>query len=122
MLAEFRDFLQKFNVLPVAIALVLALAFQPMIDATVALIMAIIGRVLGMEAAKDGTYSFSNWNPSGFPVGDLINAVISFVLVAFVVFMIIKAIKRTGANTDAAPTPEATLLTEIRDLLKTQAR
>lgn len=123
MLAEFRDFLQKYNVLPIAIGLVLALAFAPLVTSVVNLVLSIIGRVLGMEPDPEtGAYTFSNWDPGGFPVGDVINATITFVLIAWVVFMIIKALQRAGADADAAPTPEATLLGEIRDLLQQQSR
>ena len=123
MFAEFREFLQKYNVLPIAIGLVLALAFAPLVTSVVNLVLSIIGRVLGMDPDPDtGAYTFSNWDPGGFPVGDVINALITFILMAWVVFMIIKALKRAGAGTDAAPTPEATLLTEIRDLLQQQNR
>ena len=123
MLTEFRDFLQKYNVLPIAIGLVLALAFAPLVTSVVNLVLSIIGRVLGMDPDPDtGAYTFSNWDPGGFPVGDVTNALITFILMAWVVFMIIKALQRAGADTDAAPTPEATLLTEIRDLLQQQSR
>lgn len=123
MFTEFRDFLQKYNVLPVAIGLVLALAFAPLVDSVVGLVLSIIGRVLGMDPDPDtGAYSFSNWDPGGFPVGDVINALITFILIAWVVFMIIKALQRAGAETDAGASAEAALLGEIRDLLQQQNR
>ncbi len=123
MLSDFRKFLQQFNVIPIAVGLVLALAFAPVVDATVGLIMSIVGRVLGLEPDENGVYSFANWNPGGFPVGDLINAIISFVLIAFVVYLIIKALAKAGAQTDAdaGPSDEAVLLAEIRDQLRTRS-
>ncbi len=119
MLKEFREFLEKFNVIPIAVGLVLALAFQPMVNSVVGLVLSIVGRVFGMEPdAETGAYTFSNWNPGGLPVGDVINALITFIMIAFVVFMIIKSLARAGAKTDAAATPDQQLLTEIRDLLQ----
>ena len=121
MLREFREFLEKFNVLPIAVGLVLALAFAPMVTAVVNLILSIIARVLGMEPNPDtGAYEFANWDPGGLPFGDVINAIITFVMIAFVVFLLIRALARAGAQTEAGPTADTPLLTEIRDLLRTR--
>lgn len=122
-MSEFKAFLEKFNVIPIAIGLVLALAFQPMVDSVVGLILAIVAKIFGMQPNPDtGAYTISNWQPAGLPVGDVFNAIITFVLIAWVVFMIVKGLQRAGARTDAAATPDQKLLTEIRDLLQTQNR
>ncbi|MDH3293341.1 MAG: MscL family protein [Acidimicrobiia bacterium] len=119
MLREFREFLEKFNVIPIAVGLVLALAFQPMVNSVVGLVLSIVGRVFGMDPDPDtGAYTFADWNPGGFPVGDVINALITFIMIAFVVFMIVRSLARAGAKTEAAATPDQALLTEIRDLLR----
>ncbi len=117
-MSGFKEFLEKFNVIPIAVALVLALAFQPMIDSVVNLILSIVARVFGMEPDPDtGAYSISNWEPAGLPVGDVFNAIVTFLMIAWVVYMIVKALQRSGANTEPAATPDQKLLTEIRDLL-----
>ncbi len=118
MLREFREFLEKFNVIPIAVGLVLALAFAPMVDAVVNLVLSIVARVIGMEPNDEGAYEFASWDPGGFPVGDVINALITFIMIAFVVFLIIRSLARAGAKTDAAATPDQQLLTEIRDILQ----
>ncbi|MDB4956375.1 MAG: Large-conductance mechanosensitive channel, MscL, partial [Myxococcales bacterium] len=65
------------------------------------------------------------WAPAGVKIGVLIGAVIDFVIVAFVLFLVVVAIKRATAR-PAPPVPVAELpadvklLTEIRDLLKTR--
>jgi large conductance mechanosensitive channel len=121
MLKEFRKFLEQFNVIPVAVGLVLALAFTPVVDSVVKLIMSIVGRVIGLEPDDKGVYTFADWTPGGFPVGDVVNAGISFVLIAFVVFLIVKGLAKAGARTEAAaagPSDEVVLLTEIRDQLR----
>lgn len=112
MLTEFREFLEKFNVIPVAVGLVLALAFAPVVEAVVNVVMSLIGKAGGLDT------DFSAWTPGDIPLGTLITALISFVLMAFVVFMIVKSLARAGAKTDPAPTPDQALLGEIRDLLK----
>lgn len=118
MLREFRTFLEKFNVIPIAVGLVLALAFTPVVDSVVAIILSVIGKALGLEPAEGETLiSFDSWTPGGIPLGSFVGALISFVLIAFVVFMIIKSLAKAGARTDAAATPDQVLLTEIRDLL-----
>ncbi len=112
MFREFREFLEKFNVIPAAIGLVLALAVVPVMDAVVNVIFSLIGKVGGLEV------NFDEWNPGNVPVGALITAVFSFITVAFAVFMIVKALAKAGANTELAATPDQVLLTEIRDTLR----
>ena len=126
MLKEFREFLEKFNVIPVAVGLVLALAFGPVVNAVVSVIMTLIGLALGAEGAVDpetgeaAPFSFDSWQPGGVPLGTLITAIFSFILIAFVVFMIVRALARAGARTELAETPDQALLAEIRDLLRSQ--
>jgi large conductance mechanosensitive channel len=112
MLTEFREFLEKFNVVPIAVGLVLALAFQPLVDSVVNVILSLIGKAGGLDV------NFDNWNPGDIPFGAFLTALISFILLAFIVFMIVKAISRAGARTTLAETPDQALLAEIRDLLK----
>ena len=119
MLREFKEFLEEFNVIPLAVGVVLALAFEPMVTAVVDLILSIVARVLGkMPDPETGAYEFADLAIGGFEIGPVINAIITFVMIAFVVFMIVKALAKAGAKTDEAATPDQELLTEIRDLLK----
>ena len=114
MLTEFREFLEKFNVVPIAVGLVLALAFQPLVDSVVNLILSVIGKIGGLDV------NFDNWQPGDLPVGAFLTALIGFILLAFIVFMIVKALARAGTRTSLAQTPDQALLEEIRDLLKKQ--
>lgn len=116
MLKEFREFLDKFNVIPVAVGLVLALAFAPVVESVVNVILSIIGATGFLPEGS----TFENWNPGDIPVGAFIAATISFLLMAWVVFLIIKSLARAGATTDSGPSAEEELLTEIRDLLRAQ--
>ena len=115
MLAEFKEFVQKFNVLPVAIGLILALAFKPVVDAVVNVVLSLVAAIFGGGANFNDLDFVANDTP--IPYGTVITALVSFLLVAFVVFQIVKAVKKAGMDTEAGPTPDQTLLTEIRDLL-----
>ncbi len=121
MLKEFREFLEKFNVIPIAVGLVLALAFLPMVDAVVALVLSIVAKVFGMTPNDDGVYDIAgNMNIAGIQLGPMVNALITFIMIAFIVFMIVKALAKAGANTAPAETPDQVLLAEIRDALKSR--
>ncbi len=128
MLKEFRDFAMKGNVLDLAVAVILGAAFGAVVASAVAdILMPPLGILLGgMDfsslAVEIGTA------PDGTPVtigyGLFINKVIGFVIVAFVLFLLIKSFNRLTARKPAAPpappgpSDEVRLLTEIRDLLR----
>ena len=119
MFKEFREFLEKFNVIPIAVGLVLALAFQPLVDAVVGVILGLVARALGGEPDPEtGAFSIADITIAGVDVGSLINAAFTFVMISFVVFMIVRALAKAGAQTTPAETPDQVLLGEIRDLLQ----
>ena len=119
MFKEFREFLEKFNVIPIAVGLVLALAFQPLVDAVVGVILGLVARALGGEPDPEtGAFSIADITIAGVDVGSLINAAFTFVMISFVVFMIVRALAKAGAQTTPAETPDQVLLGEIRDVLK----
>ena len=114
MLKEFRDFINKGNVVMIAVGLIMALYFQKIVNAF------LDGVINPLIAALFGKSSFSD---IGFDVGDarisiglVIDAVISFVVVAYFLFIIVKAYNRYVTTPEAGPT-EIELLTEIRDEL-----
>ncbi len=115
MLKEFMGFLKKFNVIPVAVGLVLALAFAPVVEAVVDLILQIVGKIAGTE--DPGSF-VADLDIAGIVVGPVLQQLITFTMIAFVVFLIVKSLNKAGADTAAAATPDQALLTEIRDLLK----
>ncbi|MDX6539588.1 MAG: large conductance mechanosensitive channel [Gaiellales bacterium] len=126
MLKEFRDFLMRGNLIELAVAVVMGLAFNAVVKSLVDnLVTPIIGMVGGVDF-KNETFTI---NGSRFLYGQFINDVIYFVLVAAAVFflivkpvnMIMARIRRPEVDGPAAPTQEE-LLSEIRDLLARQAR
>jgi large conductance mechanosensitive channel len=121
MLQEFRDFIMKGNILEIAIGLVLALYFQVIIGAV------LDGMIYPVIAAIFGEPNFQN---IGFDIGDsgaririglVLNAIISFLIVAFVLFLIMRATtsmkKKDEAAAPSGPS-DNDLLTEIRDSLR----
>ena len=120
MLREFRDFLIKGNLVELAVAIVMGIAFGAVVKSFVDnLITPIIGMVFGVDFS-DETFTI---NGSTFHYGLFINDVIYFVLVAAAVFFFvvkpvnaITARMHRGEEEAAAPT-ETELLVEIRDLL-----
>jgi len=126
MLKEFRDFLMRGNVVDLAVAVVIGGAFGAIVNSLVKDIItpAILNPALkmaGVENIKDLA-----WGPLKY--GSFLSNVISFIVIGFSLFIIIKAMakiqnlkKKKAEEAPAAPpapSAEETLLTEIRDLLK----
>lgn len=123
-LNDFRKFVMRGNLVEIAVAFIIGLYFKDVIDSfTNGIVLALVAAIFGKPNFSDIHFTI---NHSVFAVGLFLNAVINFVLVAFVLFLIIKgyeAIKEHYVRDEAEPlTQEAELLTEIRDLLTTQAR
>ena len=118
MLQEFKEFINKGNVLAVAVGLILALYFQKIVDA---LLNGVINPIIA------AIFGESNFTAIGFDVGDarisiglVIDAAISFIVVAFILFLIVKVYnERVAKKQDEEAGPSETeLLTQIRDLLQ----
>ena len=139
MVKEFKDFAVKGNVVDMAVGIIIGGAFGTIVKSLVAdVIMPPIGLALGgvdfanlfvvlgegtyetLDAAKEAGAATVNY-------GVFFNNVISFLIVAFAVFMLVRSInslKRKEEAKPAAPpkpTAEETLLSEIRDLMKQQS-
>ncbi len=119
MLKEFKEFTMKGNIVDLAVAVIIGGAFGKIVTAlTDSIIMPIIAMVLGKGGMSGVNFTIGN---TVFPVGVLIQAIIDFILIAFVLFLIIKAMNAAKKKEEAAPaaTPEdIILLREIRDSLK----
>jgi large conductance mechanosensitive channel len=133
MLKEFKDFIARGNVMDMAVGIIMGAAFTAIVNSMVGdLIMPIIGMLTsGVDfadkfVALDGQ-SYANLaaaKTAGATVvtyGVFINAVINFLIISFVVFMLVKGvnkIKKQAEAAPAAPPADVVLLSEIRDLLK----
>lgn len=114
---EFKAFAIKGNVLDMAIGVIIGGAFTSIVNSLVADVFTPIISMI------TGGIDFSSWHLGHIMIGNFLNAVISFILVAFCVFLFVKALnkftkKKEAAAPAPAPAPEVVLLEEIRDLLK----
>lgn len=136
MLKEFKEFAMRGNLIDMAVGIIIGVAFGGLVNSLVNdVIMPIVGKITGgvdfsnlfvnlsgpqdqfvsLRAAKDAGAATVNY-------GLFINLVINFIIVAFVMFLLIKGMNRMRKEAPAAPPPapprSETLLEEIRDLLK----
>jgi large conductance mechanosensitive channel len=139
MLKEFRDFIMRGNVLDLAVAVIIGVAFGAIVSSFVNdILMPPIGLLLG---GVDFSNLFIDLSGGGYATliaaqeagaatlnyGLFLNHIINFLIVAFAIFMVLRSVKRMQARVarkeEAPPAPpepsaEEKLLTEIRDLLK----
>jgi large conductance mechanosensitive channel len=121
MLNEFKTFIARGNVLDLAVGVVIGAAFTAIVTSMVDdLINPLIGLIVG-------GIDFSAWGFSvgeaKFAIGNFINAVIKFLIVAWVVFLLVKAVNRMMPKKEEAPAApagptELEVLLEIRDALR----
>jgi large conductance mechanosensitive channel len=124
---EFKDFAVKGNVLDLAVGVIIGAAFGKIVSSLVEDI--ITPAVLGPALKAAGLEDLSKLTIAGTAIkyGNFLSQVITFIIVALVLFLIIKGAnnlkKKEAAAPAAAPVPtkEEILLTEIRDLLKAKA-
>ena len=136
---EFREFAVKGNVMDLAVGVIIGAAFGKIVDSLVKdLIMPIIGRVFGgldfsgwfimlasPPAGYSGPVTYDALTKAGVPLfayGNFITVAINFVILAFVVFLMVRQVNRMRKEAPPAapaPTPEdVILLREIRDTLR----
>ena len=121
MLNEFQAFILRGNVVDLAVGVIIGGAFGTIVTSLVSDIITPILLQPALHAA--GADDIASWKPGGMLLGKFIASVISFLVIAFVLFLIVKgmnaAMKKKDQKAAAAPTPaDIVLLTEIRDLLK----
>ncbi len=141
VIGEFRSFIAKGNVIDLAVGIIIGGAFTGIVNSLVNdIVMPIVGAVTG------GGFDFSNYflplssavtalsleearkQGAVFAYGSFITVFINFLILAFIIFLMVKAVNRLRAaenkkpeNDKPAPPPaDILLLTEIRDLLKTR--
>ncbi|MEK6785915.1 MAG: large conductance mechanosensitive channel protein MscL [Nitrospirota bacterium] len=137
MLKEFKEFAMKGNVLDMAIGVIIGGAFGKIVSSLVSdVLMPPIGLLMGkvdfsslfIDLSRTSPASLAAAKAAGAPTinyGVFLQSVFDFIIVAFVIFMLVKQVNRFKKETPAAPPPpppalsnEEKLLTEIRDLLK----
>jgi large conductance mechanosensitive channel len=135
---EFKEFAMKGNVVDLAVGVIIGAAFGKIVDSIVKdLIMPVVGKIFGgldfsnyfialsnPPANYTGPMTYEALTKAGVPLfayGNFITIAINFIILAFIIFMMVKQINRLKKEAPAAPaaTPEdVVLLREIRDALK----
>ncbi|WP_416907152.1 MAG: large conductance mechanosensitive channel protein MscL [Polymorphobacter sp.] len=142
MFAEFKTFIMRGNVMDLAVAVIIGAAFSAIVKSfTDDLIMPIIGLVTGgvdfsslfvilgpVPTDFEGALTdYAALKAAGVPLfgyGAFITAIINFVIMAFVIFMLVRSVNKLMTKPEEAPAPppgpsaEEKLLTEIRDALR----
>ena len=136
--SEFKAFAMKGNVVDLAVGVIIGAAFGKIVDSIVKdLIMPVVGRLFGgldfsnffvqlgnVPADYKGAMTYDALSKAGVPLfayGNFITVAINFVILAFIIFMMVKQINRMKAEAPpaplAAPAEDVLLLREIRDAL-----
>ena len=133
MLKEFREFAMKGNVVDLAVGVIIGAAFGAIVNSLVGdMIMPMISAITGgldfsnyftplSHAVNAGNLADAKKQGAVLAWGNFLTLTINFLIVAFVLFLVIRAmntLKRKDAAAPPKPTREEELLTEIRDLLK----
>ena len=138
MLKEFREFALKGNVVDLAVGIIIGAAFSGLVQSVVNdLIMPVIGYLTGgldfsqmfiqLKGAPQPTLALAKTAGATIAYGNFITLLINFIIVAFVLFMVVKMMNRLKRQPQpATPEPiklsrQEVLLTEIRDSLKSRA-
>lgn len=134
MLKEFRDFAMKGNVVDLAVGVIIGVAFGSIVNSLVGdIIMPVIGAITGgldfsnyftglSKAVTASNLADAKKQGAVLAWGNFLTITLNFIIIAFVLFLVIRAINQLKRKDEAAPPPKPTreeeLLTEIRDLLK----
>jgi large conductance mechanosensitive channel len=135
MLKEFKEFISKGNVIDLAVGVIIGGAFGKIVTSLVDdVIMPPIGKLLGnadfgnlyIPLAGQTAKTLDEAKTAGAVIayGAFLNTLIQFLIIAVVLFLLIKSVnrmRREKADAPAAPSAEEVLLTEIRDLLKARS-
>ena len=131
LLAEFKEFALKGNVMDMAIGVIIGAAFGNIVTAlTDSFINPLIALITG-GTGEDGVQIGGQFviNGVAFTYGAFLSAVVNFLIIALILFFMLKAVnkameigKKKEEEKPAEPPKEEVLLTEIRDLLKEQAK
>ena len=135
MLQEFKKFAMRGNVIDLAVGVVIGAAFGKIVSSLVdQVIMPPIGLATGGVNVSDWKYVLSpaQLDAAGKETaaevavryGDFLQQIVNFLIIAFVIFLLVKAINRLAPRPEDQPAvqpPDVVLLTEIRDLLKNKA-
>jgi large conductance mechanosensitive channel len=116
---EFKEFAMKGNVMDLAVGVIIGGAFGKIVTSLIEDVITPLLLTPALKAA--GVDKIENWAPGGIFWGKFLSAVLTFIVIALVVFMLVKAMNSVKKKEEEAPSgPSSTdvLLMEIRDSLK----
>ena len=140
MFKEFRDFINRGNVLDLAVAVIIGAAFGKIVSSlTDDIIMPVIGKLFGgldfssyfialgpIPEKLQGSTDYVALKKAGVPLlgyGEFITQAVNFVILAFIIFMLVRAANKAFSRAaDAADPADVVLLREIGDLLQAKSR
>ena len=119
MLKEFKEFISRGSVLDLAVGFIMGVAFSAVITSFVNdVIMAIVGAIVGKPSFNDLTLELGD---GVIYYGKFLTAVVNFVIIALVMFLVIKAFNSMREKEEKEPElTEKDVLVEIRDLMQQQ--
>lgn len=116
MIKEFKAFISRGSVVDLAVGVIIGSAFTSIVKS---LVSYMINPLIGLFV---GRINFSDWvfkiNDATFKVGSFINAVINFIIIAFVIFLMVKLINKFRKTETKEPTNTEKYLKDIRDMMK----
>ncbi len=137
--SEFKEFATKGNVVDLEVGVIIGAAFGKIVDSLVKdLILPLVGRIFGgldfsnyfialaaPPAGYNGPMTYAELSKAGVPLfayGSFITVALNFIILAFIIFLMVKQINRLKRDTPPAPPPatpeDVVLLREIRDALR----
>ena len=130
--SEFREFIARGNVIDLAVGVIIGASFNKIVDSLVnQVVMPPIGLLTGGMDFSKLEWVLRADDPAtkaselvAIQYGAFVNTLIQFLIVAWVIFLLVKgvtALRRQQEEAPAAPSPSEALLTELRDLLKTKS-
>lgn len=133
MIQEFKDFVMKGNVMDLAVGVIIGAAFATITASLVGdIIMPVVGAIFGgldfsnyfvglSSGVTAGTLDAAKEQGAVLAYGSFLTAIVNFLIIAFIIFMMVRAVnnmKKKEEAAPAAPAADIVLLTEIRDALK----
>lgn len=119
MLKDFKDFALKGNVVDLAVAVIIGGAFGTIVSSLVDDVITPLLLTPALKFAHAENIDALKWGTVAY--GKFLSAIIKFIIIAFILFLLVRAMKRIMKKEEAAPagpTPTEQLLTEIRDELR----
>lgn len=118
MIKEFKEFISRGNLVTLAVAFILGVAFAAVVTAFTNVVLGFVSYVFGGDVSFDNLGVHRN-GVIVIPYGAFLTALVNFLIVAFILFLVVKAYNRFQRKDDAAaePSDEVKLLTQIRDEL-----